>query len=116
MSFPRAGTYGLNKWSLEVSFSYKVSEPGLMLPSTGIAAHAMDEDVEVVETDDKLPAGGAASTGVETEVTLKSSRLPFLPPPPPPIPQDVYLQYKGDDCENVDVDGVDEETVEVDIV
>ncbi|XP_011100294.1 zinc finger CCCH domain-containing protein 13 isoform X3 [Sesamum indicum] len=71
---------------------YKVSETGLLLPSTGIAAHAMDEDVEVVETEDKLPAGVAASTGDETEVTLKGSRLPFLPPPPPPIPQDVYLQ------------------------
>ncbi|KAK6157267.1 hypothetical protein DH2020_011515 [Rehmannia glutinosa] len=94
---------------------YKVSERGLTLPSTCIAAHAIDEDVEVVEVDDKLQGAGAASTGAVTDVTLKSLRLPFLPPPPPPIPPNVYLQYKGDD-ENVDVDGVDEETVEVDIV
>ncbi|KAK6134852.1 hypothetical protein DH2020_031393 [Rehmannia glutinosa] len=69
---------------------YKVSERGLTLPSTCIAAHAIDEDVDIVEVDDKLQGTGAASTGAETD-------------------------YKGDD-ENVDVDGVDEETVEVDIV
>ncbi|KAK6134893.1 hypothetical protein DH2020_031377 [Rehmannia glutinosa] len=33
---------------------YKVSERGLTLPSTCIAAHAIDEDVDIVEVDDKL--------------------------------------------------------------
>ncbi|PIN18329.1 hypothetical protein CDL12_08989 [Handroanthus impetiginosus] len=94
---------------------YKACETGPPLPSTGIAAHAMDEDVEVVETDDKSQRVGASSTGAETETSFKTSRLPFLPPPPPPIPQNVYSQYKGDD-EKVDIDGVDEDTVEVDIV
>lgn len=71
---------------------YKASETGLTLPSTGIAAHAIDEDVEVVEMDDKFQGAAAASTGAdETEVTLKIPRLPFLPPPPP-IPQNAYIQ------------------------
>ncbi|KAI3457308.1 hypothetical protein Pfo_013971 [Paulownia fortunei] len=59
---------------------YKVSETGLTLPSTGIAAHAMEEDVEVVEMNDRFHVVGAASTGAEMEVALKTPRSPFLPP------------------------------------
>ncbi|XP_022895094.1 zinc finger CCCH domain-containing protein 13 isoform X2 [Olea europaea var. sylvestris] len=98
---------------------FKVSESGLPLPPTGMAAHAVDEDVEVVETEEKAHVVAAASAGAGPEVAPKIPRLPFLPPPPPPppplIPQNVYIQYKGDD-ENVDIDGPDEEMVEVDIV
>ncbi|XP_012852467.1 PREDICTED: zinc finger CCCH domain-containing protein 13 isoform X2 [Erythranthe guttata] len=82
---------------------YKVSEAGLPKPPTGIAANAIDEDVEVVETDNNK----FQVVGAETEVALRTTpRLPFPPPPPPPIPHN----YKGDD------DDENEETVEVDIV
>ncbi|KAL3848956.1 hypothetical protein ACJIZ3_010838 [Penstemon smallii] len=95
---------------------YKVSEPAITVPPTGIAAHAMDEEVEVVEMEEKSRVTGAISSGAETEVTLKTPRLPFLPPPPPlPVPHNVYQQYKGDD-ENVDINGHDEETWEVEFV
>ncbi|XP_051151975.1 zinc finger CCCH domain-containing protein 13 isoform X2 [Andrographis paniculata] len=95
---------------------YKVSEAGPALPSTGIAAHAMDEEIEVVEVDEKIQAVNAAAlTGVEAEDSLKEQLSLFPPPPLPPIPQNAYAQYKADD-ETVDIDGVDEEAVEVDIV
>ncbi|XP_057792485.1 zinc finger CCCH domain-containing protein 13 isoform X2 [Salvia miltiorrhiza] len=94
---------------------YKATETGIILPSTGIAANASDEDVEVAETDERFHVAVGHSNGSNgSEDAFKTSRLPFLPPPPP-IPQNAYMQYKGDD-ETVDVDGVDEETVEVDIV
>ncbi|KAL6535878.1 hypothetical protein OROHE_012722 [Orobanche hederae] len=104
---------GLNQ-PADVASMYKVSELGLPLPSTGIAAHAMDEDVDL---NDKSRVAGAASTQAETDLTLKIPHVPFLPPPPPlpPIHPNIYLQYKGDD-ENVDIDGVDEEMVEVDVI
>ncbi|XP_041992476.1 zinc finger CCCH domain-containing protein 13-like isoform X1 [Salvia splendens] len=91
---------------------YKVTETGIILPSTGIAANAIDEDVEVAETDERFHVLLNGANG--SEERIKTLRLPFLPLPPP-IPQNAYMQYKGDD-ENVDVDGVDEETAEVDIV
>ncbi|KAG8387000.1 hypothetical protein BUALT_Bualt03G0207000 [Buddleja alternifolia] len=94
---------------------YKVSETSHTLPSTGIAAHVMDEDVEVVEMNDRFQVVGNGSTRTETGVTSKVPCLPFPPPPPPPVSQNAYFQYKGED-ENVDIDAVDEETVEVDIV
>ncbi|KAG8386999.1 hypothetical protein BUALT_Bualt03G0206900 [Buddleja alternifolia] len=91
------------------TFLYKESETGFTLPSTGIAAHAMYEDVEVVEMNDKFQVVGNGSTRAETGATSKLPRLPFPPPPPPPVSHTAYLQYKGDD-ENVDIDAVDEET------
>ncbi|XP_041990004.1 zinc finger CCCH domain-containing protein 13-like isoform X3 [Salvia splendens] len=91
---------------------YKVTETGIILPSTGIAANAIDEDVEVAETDERYQVPSNGPNGSEDR--FKTSRLPFLPLPPP-IPQNAYMQYEGDD-ENVDVDEADEETVEVDIV
>ncbi|KAL6570673.1 hypothetical protein OROGR_000223 [Orobanche gracilis] len=107
---------GLNR-PADVASMYKVSEMGLPLPPTGIAAQAMDEDVEVVDLNDESRVAGTASTQAETDLKLKFLHAPFLPPPPPlpSIPPNIYLQYKGDD-ENVDIDGVAEEMVEVDVV
>ncbi|KAK6134794.1 hypothetical protein DH2020_031464 [Rehmannia glutinosa] len=64
---------------------YKVSERGLTLPSTCIAAHAIDEDVDIVEVDDKLQGTGAASTGAETDpdpeelAVFQNEQLPLRP-------------------------------------
>ncbi|CAI9772725.1 unnamed protein product [Fraxinus pennsylvanica] len=93
----------------------KVSESGLPLPPTGMAAHVVGEDVEVVEMEEKAHMVIAAAAGAEPEVKFKIPSLPFLLPPLPLIPQNVYIQYMGDD-ENADIDGLDEEMVEVDIV
>lgn len=68
---------------------YKALETALTLPSTGIAAHALDEDVEVVETDDRSHVVVGPSNGPED--TIKTPRPPFLPPPPP-ISKNAYLQ------------------------
>ncbi|XP_024987801.1 zinc finger CCCH domain-containing protein 13 [Cynara cardunculus var. scolymus] len=88
----------------------KDSKSGLDFPITGIAAHAADELVDVVELDEKF----------EEEETYymrgEKGQLPLPPPPPPPPPpsvlQKAYLQYKEKD-ENADVD---DEMVDVDIV
>ncbi|KAL7086774.1 hypothetical protein ACP275_13G022300 [Erythranthe tilingii] len=70
---------------------HKVSEAGVTKPSTGIAANAIDEDVEVVETDNNK----FQVVGAEMEVALRTTpRLPLPPPPPPPIPHNVYSQLR----------------------
>ncbi|KAA8526484.1 hypothetical protein F0562_008313 [Nyssa sinensis] len=91
----------------------KGPETGFLLPSTGMAAHAVDE-VEMIEMQGKIEVVETASTGVEKGAAYEIPGLPFLPPPPP-LPQNAYLEYKGDD-ENVDVEGLEEEMVDVDIV
>lgn len=65
---------------------------GLNLPSTGLAAHAVDEYIFDPEMDEKFQVTGVASTGTETDVGLKFPTLRFPPPPPPPVPQNVYSQ------------------------
>ncbi|VFQ94304.1 unnamed protein product [Cuscuta campestris] len=87
-----------------------------VLPSTGMAAHAEDEDVEVVEIEEKHEMYENASVAVAGEAVFDVKKFTSLPPLPPlPIYKDSYSQLKGQD-ENVDIDGVDEETTEVDIV
>ncbi|KAK8605798.1 hypothetical protein V6N13_102569 [Hibiscus sabdariffa] len=71
----------------------------ISLPSTSMAAQAIDDD-EVLEVE---------------EEKVEASGLPFLLPLPPPILRNSYKQYEGND-QRVDVDGVDEEMVHVDIV
>ncbi|XP_057998907.1 zinc finger CCCH domain-containing protein 13-like isoform X2 [Hevea brasiliensis] len=93
----------------------KGSGLGLSAPSTSMAAHAIDElveieveeNIEVVETTSVEIDKGATTYGVR--------RVPFLLPPPPPFPLSNYSQYKGKD-ENVDVEGLEEEMIDVDIV
>ncbi|KZV40315.1 zinc finger CCCH domain-containing protein 13 [Dorcoceras hygrometricum] len=99
----------------DVASADKAPEMGPMLPSTGLAAHALDEYIEDHEMDEKFRVTGAASTRTEPDANMKVTVLPFPPPPPPPLPQNVYSQYEGDD-EHVEIDEVDEETVEVDII
>lgn len=91
----------------------KLSDLCLTAPSTSMAAHAIDDEVDIVEMDEKLEAVDTV-TRSEGEVTFKNHSLPLPPLPPPPVPENAYEQYKGDD-ENVDVEGIEEE-LEVDIV
>ncbi|KAK2650196.1 hypothetical protein Ddye_017685 [Dipteronia dyeriana] len=81
----------------------KVLGSGLLLPSTGIAAHAtIDQDVEIEV--EKFEEVEMVSSGVEKRAIYAAVRmLPFRLPPP--VPRNAYLQYEGDD-ENVDVDGL----------
>ncbi|KAK9007937.1 hypothetical protein V6N11_074847 [Hibiscus sabdariffa] len=67
----------------------KGARASISVPSTSMAAHAVDDD-DVLEAEEKAEASG----------------LPFLLPPPPPILRNTYSQYRG----------VDEEMVHVDIV
>ncbi|XVE92883.1 hypothetical protein REPUB_Repub01dG0142000 [Reevesia pubescens] len=70
------------------------------LPSTRIlAARAVDDDEELEIEEEKVEVSG----------------LPFLPPLPPPKLQNGYSQYEGKD-QNVDVDGLEEEMVHIDIL
>ncbi|GMP66925.1 hypothetical protein CsSME_00027083 [Camellia sinensis var. sinensis] len=99
--------------------NFKGSEPGLILPPTSMAAHAVDEVLETIEVED-LEVVETASAGVHKGGTSGIPGLPFpLPPPPPPpprpVPQNGYPQYQGED-ENVDVEALEEEMVDVDIV
>ncbi|KAK4845221.1 hypothetical protein QYF36_002492 [Acer negundo] len=81
----------------------KVLGSGLLLPSTGIAAHAIEQDVEIEV--EKFEEVEMVSSGVEKRAIYAAVRMLPFRLPPPPIPRNAYLQYEGDD-ENVDVDGL----------
>lgn len=68
----------------------KASDSGLVLPSTSMAAHAVDE-VETAETE-KNEIVETASREVDKVATHEIPGLPFPPPPPPPHPQNAYSQ------------------------
>ncbi|GMG98670.1 hypothetical protein Nepgr_000510 [Nepenthes gracilis] len=88
-------------------------ESNLAMPPTGMAAHAADEFNELVETEEQTVMVETISTVVENGGAYEVAGL--LLPPLPPVSQNNYLQYKGDD-DDVDVDGLEEELMEVDIV
>ncbi|XP_017258569.1 zinc finger CCCH domain-containing protein 13 isoform X2 [Daucus carota subsp. sativus] len=92
----------------------KDSEPGLLFPSTSMAANVVDEVVDI-ETDGNLDEENF-SDKIEQGVADEVHRFPFQLPPPPPLPRKFYLQDLGEN-ENVavDVDGP-EEMVDVDII
>ncbi|KAF8414080.1 hypothetical protein HHK36_002079 [Tetracentron sinense] len=91
----------------------KGSESGPLLPSTSMAAHAIDELIEVIEME-KIEVVDAASRAVEKGNTDESAGLPYLLPPPPPAPQNAYNEYECDD-EDVDVEQLDQEMGCVDV-
>ncbi|XP_031254541.1 zinc finger CCCH domain-containing protein 40 [Pistacia vera] len=76
---------------------------GNLLPSTSIAAHAVDDEVET-EVEKIEQVVEMASAGNDKRVIFNAKRMPFRLPPPAPISRNAYLQYAGDD-ENVDVVG-----------
>lgn len=78
------------------------SANALALPSTGIAAHVNDEEIEVeVEQIEEIDM---ASAGTGEGATYMAKGLQFRLPPPLPIPRNAYIERVGDD-ENVDVVG-----------
>ncbi|KAL6888704.1 hypothetical protein ACP4OV_009730 [Aristida adscensionis] len=70
-----------------------------VLPSTGMAAHAVDDLFEAVELEDRNePIDAALENDADDEI-----RSPVMPPQPPPLVQNAYEQFEGDD-EEVDVE------------
>ncbi|KAL1325043.1 zinc finger CCCH domain-containing protein 13 isoform X1 [Arachis ipaensis] len=85
--------------------SEKLKEFRNEVPSTSMAAHVFDEEVEIV-FDDRIDLNEIAHTENDNEVALEVKGVPLMLPPAL-IPHTNYSQYEGDD-ENVDVDGLDE--------
>ncbi|XP_043704333.1 zinc finger CCCH domain-containing protein 13 isoform X2 [Telopea speciosissima] len=88
----------------------KGSELEHMLPSTGMAAHAVDDIMEASELEEKIEVVEAAVIPLEKG----TAGLPLLPPPPPIASINTYKQYEGDD-ETVDVEALDVDTRDVDV-
>ncbi|KAJ7948177.1 Zinc finger CCCH domain-containing protein 13 [Quillaja saponaria] len=88
-------------------------ESGIAAPSTSMAAHAVEEEVEI-ELDDKTEIDGTGYTGLEKGAAFVEKALPLMLLPPL-VPYNNYSLYEGNN-ENVDVDGLDEDMVHVDIV
>ncbi|KAK1326662.1 Zinc finger CCCH domain-containing protein 40 [Acorus calamus] len=91
----------------------KDSDPGHLLPSTSMAAHADDDILDNIEVK-KLEAAEYAS--LENGTLDDRSRLPYLPPLPPRVPRKSYFQCQGNDEDvDVDVDKVDTEMIDIDL-
>ncbi|MCL7050199.1 hypothetical protein MKW94_000261 [Papaver nudicaule] len=80
-------------------------DSGHMLPSTSMAAHAVDEVTDPIDMDEKIEEVEATTNGVDKGL-LEKERSPLPPPPPPPPRQDVYIQYESEDG-NIDADESD---------
>ncbi|KAG0497506.1 hypothetical protein HPP92_002197 [Vanilla planifolia] len=90
---------------------FKKSEVDRDLPSTGLAAHDLDELIEDIEIDNKPEDVEATAFSVNKTASKTSS---YMAPLPPPINQNAYKQFEGDD-EDVDVEKVDSEMVDIDL-
>uniref|UniRef100_B9HE30 C3H1-type domain-containing protein n=1 Tax=Populus trichocarpa TaxID=3694 RepID=B9HE30_POPTR len=87
----------------------------LQVPSTSMAARAIDDLVEI-EMEENVEVVENISRGiVRGGATYEARSLPFSLPPPPPIHRNTHSKYEGED-ENVDVGGLEEEMVDIDIV
>jgi hypothetical protein len=67
----------------------KSLESAVVVPSTSMAAHAVDEEVEI-ELEDKTEVYETAATGIEKEPSCEIMGMQFPLPPPPPIRQNNY--------------------------
>ncbi|XP_038887782.1 zinc finger CCCH domain-containing protein 13 isoform X5 [Benincasa hispida] len=95
------------KTSSSVSAADKVRglESGVVVPLTSMAAHAVDEEVDI-----DLEISNEVKEPRESTKEAASGSLPFLPPPPPPpIHEFNHSRYESED-QNVDVEVVDDET------
>lgn len=76
-------------------YQVKGSEVGCALPSTSIAAHAIDELIEAVETEDRFEAVEGTPVFENGAIDNKASSSYMPPPPPPPrIDLNAYRQVK----------------------
>ncbi|XP_022136017.1 zinc finger CCCH domain-containing protein 13 [Momordica charantia] len=83
-------------------------ESGVVVPLTSMAAHAVDEDVDI-----ELEVNNEVNETRGNSKEVASGSLPFLPPPPPPIRENNHSRYEGED-QNVDVEVLDEERSHLD--
>ncbi|RDX84561.1 Zinc finger CCCH domain-containing protein 13, partial [Mucuna pruriens] len=79
-----------------------LKQPRVEVPSTSMAAHVVDEEVEI-ERYDGIDINETANVENENDVAYKVKGAPLMLPPAL-IPRSNYSQYEGND-ENVDVDG-----------
>ncbi|KAJ4831687.1 hypothetical protein Tsubulata_033163 [Turnera subulata] len=93
----------------------KGSGSGFSVPSTSMAAHAIDEPVDIEVEENNIEVVEPVSTvNNKGSAVHGQKRLPVSLLPPPPVPRNTYSQYKSGDG-NVNVE-VLEETVDVDIM
>ncbi|XP_057455797.1 zinc finger CCCH domain-containing protein 13 isoform X2 [Lotus japonicus] len=86
--------------------SEKLKESRIEVPSTSIAAHIFDEEVEI-ELDDRTDINETSNTQYQNGVAFGVKGVPLMLPPSL-VPHSNYSQYEGID-QNVDVDGLDDE-------
>ncbi|EHA8590508.1 zinc finger CCCH domain-containing protein 13 [Cocos nucifera] len=83
----------------------KNSESRHLLPSTSMAAHAVDEFIEVIEIEEKPDAIETATDFENGDLDNRTTKSAYMPPPPPPVTQNAYKQvrkfisfFQGDCC------------------
>ncbi|KAK7312734.1 hypothetical protein VNO77_36824 [Canavalia gladiata] len=110
------GTEVTRPLDLEDKHKRGLKESRFEVPSTSMAAHVVDEEIEI-EHDDGTDINETANTENENGVANNKVKGAPLMLPPSLIPRSNYSKYEGND-ENVDVDGLDEEAAgaHVDIV
>ncbi|XP_022930758.1 zinc finger CCCH domain-containing protein 40-like isoform X1 [Cucurbita moschata] len=95
--------------STTVSSADKVRglESGVVVPLTSMAAHAVDEEVDI-----ELEINSKVNETRENTKEASFGSLPF-PPPPPPIREINHSKYESED-QNVDVVALDDERARLD--
>ncbi|KAL2328328.1 hypothetical protein Fmac_021755 [Flemingia macrophylla] len=99
---PDNGTEVTRPPDLEGKHKRGLKQPRIEVPSTSMAAHVVDEDVDI-EHNDGTNINEIANKENENGVAYKVKGAPVILPPAL-IPRSNYSQYEGND-ENVDVDG-----------
>lgn len=74
-----ASDIGLEKVILIVIDDVQLKENRAGVPLTSMAAHVVDEEVDI-ELDDKIEKTETAPAEIENEVAVKARSLPLLPP------------------------------------
>ncbi|KAK7263550.1 hypothetical protein RJT34_31142 [Clitoria ternatea] len=103
---PDNGTNVNKSLDLEGRHKRGLKESRIEVPSTSMAAHVVDEEVEI-ELDDRADLNEPPNRENENGMPPKVKGAPLMLPPAL-IPRSNYSQYEGKD-ESVDVDGLDEE-------
>ncbi|KAK7404921.1 hypothetical protein VNO78_05977 [Psophocarpus tetragonolobus] len=103
LGIPDSGTEVTRPLDLEGKPKRGLKQPRNEAPSTSMAAHVVDEDVDIEHYDDGNYVNETANTENENGVAHKMKGAPVMLPPAL-IPRSNYSRYEGND-ENVDVDG-----------